>query len=587
MKRLFHYCREFKSYLNQGSLFSFLNKFFDLAPPLLIGMAVDVVIDPSKGYFVPYGFVTMMEQLYLLAFLTIVVWVLESVFEYLYQLRWKNLAQKIQHKLRMDTYSKVQKLEMSYFENQSTGTLVATLNDDVNQLERFLGHGFNDLIQVMSTVVIVGGVFFYISPLIASVSFVPIPFILWGSFYFQKKIQPRYAIVRGEAGLLSSIISNNLNGMSSVKSYLAEKFETKLLEKQSLAYQTANRDAIKLASSFSPLIRMVVLSGFIAAMIIGGYQVSDGILGVGAYSVLVNMTQRLLWPLTRLGETFDLLQRAMASGDRVFKLLDTEIKVVEGKKELELAELKGQIKFSSVNFSYEGRDPILKELNLEVKPGQTIGLVGATGAGKSTIAKILLRFYDLDKGKVELDGIDIKDLTFETLRSAFSYVGQDNYLFHGSVFENIRYGSFFKSLEEVKEAARLAEADEFISNLNQGYDTIVGERGQKLSGGQRQRISIARAILKDAPIFLFDEATSAVDNETEAAIARSLKRITAKKTTILIAHRLSTIVHADVIYVLDKGLIKESGTHEELLALKGTYYSLWALQTGESKDYLS
>ena len=577
LRRLLKYMQAKRSDVLLATVYSILNKLFDIAPPLLIGMTVDVVVKGEKSFVAGFGFTEMMDQIFAIAALTIVVWVLESYFEYLLKIKWRNLAQDIQSDLRIDTYDHVQRIELSYFENKSTGNLISIMNDDVNQLERFLNDGANSLIQVATTVVSIGLIFFYFSPVIAALSFLPVPIVLLGSYLFQKKIEQKYIDVRGQAGLLNSVLNNNLMGISTIKSYCAEKFELNRIKNESLKYVNSNYEAIKISSLFSPLIRMVILCGFLVTMILGAYYVKNGELEIGSYSVLIFLTQRLLWPLTALGQTYDLFQRAMASSNRIFDLMETPLGIIDGTKEIGI--IKGNVEFKNLSFSYE-ETQVLKEVSIKVESGKTIAIVGATGSGKSTLVKLLLRFYDVNKGNITIDGNDIKEISQNSLRKLISYVGQDNYLFHGTVKENIAYADESIDMSAIIDAAKMAEAHEFINLLPNGYETLVGERGQKLSGGQRQRISIARAILKNSPIFVFDEATSAVDNETEAAIQRSLERITKTKTTLVIAHRLSTIRHADCIYVLDSGEIKESGSHEELLALNGLYNGLWNVQTG-------
>jgi ATP-binding cassette, subfamily B, bacterial len=390
-------------------------------------------------------------------------------------------------------------------------------------------------------------------------------------------------------GILNGLLSNNLGGIATIKSFTAESHELNRIEQESEAYRARNRDAIKLSSAFVPVIRMVIVTGFIAILIFGGILVVNGQLNVGIYSVLVFMTQRLLWPLTRLGNTLDLFQRAMASTTRILDLLDTDVQIVDGTKRLPVENVAGEVAFEDVVFQYGENRPslngrnatIIRNISLYIPAGETIALVGSTGSGKTTIVKLLLRFYDIQGGRITLDGHDIRDLRLADLRGAIGFVSQDVYLFHGTVRENIAYGSFNASLDEIVAAAKIAEAHEFIQQLPDGYDTIVGERGQKLSGGQRQRLSIARAVLKDPPVLILDEATSAVDNETEAAIQRSMARITVGRTTIIIAHRLSTVRHADRIYVLEQGKVKEYGRHEELVQVNGIYASLWRVQTGE------
>ena len=306
----------------------------------------------------------------------------------------------------------------------------------------------------------------------------------------------------------------------------------------------------------------------------------EGELAVGTYSVLVFLTQRLLWPLTRLGDTLDQYQRAMASTNRVMDLLDLSITLHPGHQRLPVSNVKGAVRFEDVTFAYGDRQSIVQNLTLKIPAGHTVAIVGATGSGKSTLVKLLLRLYEVNAGRITLDGLDIRDLATQDLRQAIGLVSQDVFLFHGTVAENISYGTFNASREAIMQAARTAEAEEFIQQLPQGYDTIVGERGQKLSGGQRQRLAIARAILKNPPILVLDEATSAVDNETEAAIQRSLENITQDRTTIAIAHRLSTIRNADRIYVMAQGQLVEWGTHEELLERDDLYAGLWRVQMG-------
>ncbi len=406
------------------------------------------------------------------------------------------------------------------------------------------------------------------------------PFILWGAIAFQKFLAPRYADVREKVSLLNGQLSNNLSGITTIKSFTTEEYEAKRIARESEAYKKSNRSAIALSAAFIPLIRFLILFGFTATLLIGGREAIAGRLSVGNYSVLVFITQRLLWPLTRLGQTLDQYQRAMASTNRVMNLLDTPIAIHSGHISLPVQQVRGSVQLNNVTFAYREGFPVIKNLTLYVPAGKTIAIVGATGSGKSTVVKLLLRLYEIQSGTITIDGINLQDLKLSDLRRAIGLVSQDVFLFHGTVAENIAYGSFEASLAEIIEAAKIAEAHEFIMQLPQGYDTIVGERGQKLSGGQRQRIAIARAVLKNPPILILDEATSAVDNETEAAIQRSLERITMERTTIAIAHRLSTVRNADCIYVMEQGNIVERGRHEELLEKQGIYASLWRVQTG-------
>jgi ATP-binding cassette, subfamily B, bacterial len=581
--RLLRYARRFRARIVLATAYSILNKLFDVMPEILIGIAIDVVVRRQDSFLATLGIEQPQWQLALLGGLTLAIWVLESVFEYLYMIAWRNLSQDLQHALRLDAYAHVQKLDLAYFEDRSTGNLVTILNDDVNQLERFLDGGANNLIQVATTLIAVGAVFFYVSPLIALLAFTPIPIIVIGAFYFQRRAQPLYADVRRRVGALGARLAANIAGITTIKSFATEDFEASRVREDSAAYVVANRRAIAVSSAFIPIIRMAILLGFMATFMLGGWMTLTGALNVGAYGVLVFLTQRLLWPLTELAQTVDLYERAMASSRRILDLIATPVEIRNQANARIFDTSKGAIEFRDLSFGYARGDAVLRHVNIKIDAGETVAFVGQTGSGKSTLMKLLLRFYTPDSGTILLDGEPIETLSLDSLRRQIGFVSQDVFLFQGTIRDNIAYGSAGATLDQVKAAADAAEATEFIARMPDGFDTVVGERGQKLSGGQRQRLSIARALLKDPPILILDEATSAVDNETEAAIQRSLQHIAHSKTTLVIAHRLSTIVHATRIYVLDDGRVVEQGTHDELLKRDGIYAALWAVQTGQTQ----
>jgi ATP-binding cassette subfamily B protein len=563
-----------------ATTFSVLNKLADVLPELVIGAAVDVVVRGADSFVGrAFGIADRFQQLLLLALVNFLIWLVESITEYVANLGWRNLAQTIEHEARMDAYRHTQELEIAWFEDRSTGGLLAILNDDVNQLERFLDIGASDLIRTFVNVVFVGVVFFTAAPLVGLVAFLPIPLIVWGSMLYQKRLSPRYQLVRDSAGDLGALLANNLSGIATIRAFSAEERESSRVEGASDRYRLANREAIRLSSAFVPIIRLAILAGFTLTLILGGRATLAGTMEVGVFSVLVYMTQRLLWPLTRLGETFDLYQRAMASTRRILDLLAVRPTIRPGRQRLSHP-VQGEIAFQDVDFAYADGRPVLDELSLVVPAGETHAIVGATGAGKSTLVKLLLRLYDPTGGRITFDGVDLRDLSFESLRHSIGYVGQDVFLFQGTVRENLIYGRPDATDAEIEEAAALAEATEFIKELPLGYDTVVGERGQKLSGGQRQRLSIARAILRDPPVLVLDEATSSVDNETEAAIQHSLDIVGKDRTVIVIAHRLSTVRYADRIHVMEGGRLTEAGTHDELVIGEGLYSALWRVQTG-------
>ena len=581
-RRLLGHMKGHRSTIRLASFCSITNKIWDLAPPVVIGLAVDVVVEREDSFLAGMGISDPWNQLILLSVLTFAIWGLESLFEYFYGVLWRNLAQTVQHELRLETFGHVQKQGMGWFDERQKGDILAILNDDINQLERFLDKGANDLLQVSTTVVVVGAVFIAISWQVALFAILPIPIIVWGSFKYQRSLEPKYAKVRESAGRMNALLENDLSGMSTIQSFTAEEIETARVMKLSQEYREANRKAIRLSAAFTPLIRMAILCGFTATLLLGGWLTLEDELAIGAYSVLVFMTQRLLWPLTRLGETFDLYQRAMASSTRVLDVLNSELELKDGSYKPEIDLIKqSDFVFSDVSFAYRDRDLTFEKLNLTINAGKTTGIVGSTGAGKTTLTRLMLRFAQNQGGEISWAGVPVQDWSIQHLRSSIALVEQHIILFPTSILENIRYGNSNATDKQVMEAGNIAEISEFVESLPDGWNTMVGEGGYRLSGGQRQRLAIARAVLKNAPMLILDEATSAVDNETEAALQRSIELVSKDRTTVIIAHRLSTIRNADSIIVMDNGSVAEIGTHEDLVALRGIYANLWKVQTGE------
>ena len=579
LRDLFNYALEQDTKVRRGIIYSVLNKIFDLAPPVLIGIAIDIVVEGSDSFIGNLGYSDRRQQLIILAVLTFIIWGLESAFDYIAAVTWRNISQDIEHSLRTDAFNNVLGLDLAFFENKSSGRLMAILNDDVNQLETFLDNGANRLVQTATTVLVIGGTFLYISPLVAVFAFIPIPIIIFGSLRFTNRIAERYTKIRNDIENLNANLSNSITGILTVKSFNREKKESERITLSSNEVKSANYHAIRLSAAFIPIIRIAILFGFTATLLIGGFLALDGEIKVATYSVMLFITQRLLWPLTELGVIFDSYQKAMASFRRIINLKNTTPTIDNGNEKL--TSFNKKIEISNLNFEYVKNFPVLNDISIDINKGQTTAIVGSTGSGKSTLIKLILRLYDSTSGEIKFDGKNIRDLELDSLRNKIGLVSQDIFLFEGTVFENIAYGNLDAKDEEVWEAAKLSESDKFINLLPNKENTIVGERGQKLSGGQRQRISIARAILKNPEILILDEATSAVDNETEAAIQRSINTLKEGRTVVAIAHRLSTIRNAEIIYVLEEGKVVESGNHESLLEINGVYSKLWSVQTGE------
>jgi ATP-binding cassette subfamily B protein len=578
--RLFSYLGPMRARLSVAVGFSIANKVLDLAPPILVAWLIDSVTGNPPGWMLSIGLRELLPQVGFVAALTVVIFGLESLSQWRYAFGFMTIAQDMQHRLRVDAYSHAQGREIRFFEEHRLGQTLAMLNDDVNQLERFLNTAFNEIVQLAVLVLFAGGVMFSISPGLATFGLLPVPVIVWGSLKFSKVLEPRYRKVRSSVGEVASRLENNIGGIMVIKSFTAEPYETERVEKASEGYRKANYEAIKLNTVFVPLIRMGIALGFALIIVLGGWFVMRGTLTAGSLVLFCMMIQRLLWPLTRLGQTFDDYQRAKASARRIFGLLDTPSSVPDPAHPIELNQVRGDVEFDNVTFRYRDREPVLNELSLRVRAGEMVGIAGATGAGKSTLVKLLLRFYDVTEGAIRIDGVDIRQLRQRDLRQKIALVSQDVFLFHGTIRENIAYPGIEGPIEKVIDASRHAQFHDFVASLPNGYDTLVGERGIKLSGGQRQRLSIARALLKDSPILILDEATSSVDTETERMIQQNLEELTAGRTALVIAHRLSTIRKADRIVVIRDGRIEEEGSHDELVTHGGTYSELWAVQSG-------
>ena len=581
--RFFKYAKRWRLKIYLATFYSVINKIFDIAPEILLGIAVDVVANSGDNFLDFFGIHGDETQVVTLAVLTFGIWAFESIFEYMYMVGWRNIAQSIEHDIRLDLYKNVQSLDMHWFENQKLGNISSIINDDVNQLERFLNNGINQIVQIIVSSILIGGVFFFISPIIAAILLLPIPIIFFISMFFQKNLSPKYLEVRESVGKLSSSIFNNLLGISTIKSFASEDKESRRLKELSHNYLEKNKRAISLSSAFVPTVRIGVLSGFLVAMVMGSLMALNKEITEGEFAMLLFLTQRFLWPFTSLGEIVDLFERSMASTKRILDTLDFRATIKDGSNK-DFSNFDESIEFKSVQFYYNKNNTVFDDIGFTVQSKKITAIVGPTGIGKTSLVKLLLRFYDPQNGEILIGDENIKNLGLQKLRQNIGLVGQDTFLFDGTIEENIIYPEEDVDFEKMKKVSELSQSYEFIQGFEKGFDTLIGERGVKLSGGQKQRLAIARALYKDPSILVFDEATSSIDNHTESLIQKSMKDICKDRTALIIAHRLSTIRYADNIIVIDKGTIAETGSHEELVLKNGLYKKLWDIQTGVVSD---
>jgi len=581
--RFFKYAKKWRVKIYLATLYSVINKIFDIAPEILLGIAVDVVTSSNDNFLDYFGVHGSEDQVVTLAVLTFGIWAFESIFQYMYMVGWRNIAQSIEHDIRLDLYRNVQSLDMDWFENQKLGNISSIINDDVNQLERFLNNGINQIVQIIVSSILIGGVFFFISPIIAAIILLPIPIIFFISMFFQKNLSPKYLDVRESVGKLNSSIFNNLLGISTIKSFASEDRESHRLKDLSHNYLDKNKRAIKLSSAFVPVVRMGVLSGFLVTMVMGSLMALNKEITPGEFAMLLFLTQRFLWPFTSLGEIVDLFERSMASTKRILDTLDVRPIIKDGTNK-DFTSFDESLDFKSIQFYYDKNNIVFNNISFTVERKKITAIVGPTGIGKTSLVKLLLRFYDPQKGEIRIGNEDIKSLELRSLRENIGLVGQDTFLFDGTIQENIVYPDENVDFEKMKKVSELSQSYEFIQDFEKGFETLIGERGVKLSGGQKQRLAIARALYKNPSILVFDEATSSIDNHTESLIQKSMKDICRDRTALIIAHRLSTIRYADNIIVIDNGNIAETGSHEDLVLKNGLYKRLWDIQTGVVVD---
>lgn len=503
-------------------------------------------------------------------------------FSYIARIIFQFLASYLSHyaawhlvaHMRSMVYDKLQQLPFRFFQERQTGQLMSRVVNDTANFEMLIAHAVPDLFTNILIIVGVAVILFAVNPTLASLSLIPIPFLVYGSTRFAKQVLPNFREAQRALADLNAELQDNISGIREIQIFNQQMRELVKIRDRIYRHISALLNALRLSAIFHPTVSFLSSIGTVIVISVGGFMALNGKVSVGDIVGFILYLNMFYQPITALANVIENLEQALAGAERVFEILETEPEIKEKPNPIELENVRGRVTFEDVTFSYNQGSPVLKNISFDIEPGQMVAFVGPTGVGKTTIMYLLVRFFDPDSGSIKVDGIDIRDVSLKSLHDNISMVMQDVFLFNGTIAENIAYGKEDATMEEIINAARIACAHDFIESLPDGYDTYIGERGVKLSGGQKQRLAIARAVLKDAPILILDEATSSVDTETENKIQEAINNLAGTRTILIIAHRLSTVKRADRIIVLKDGEIVEDGRHEELIALKGLYYSL-------------
>ena len=566
--RVLSYLKPYKKVVSLTLGFAILTTLLDLIPPWIIKVIIDELVDEKKTSLINWVIVGLIGVYFLRNFLN-------------YQrIMFNNrLEQDVVFDMRSNVYKALNQLSINFFENRSTGELMSRINDDVNYVERIFIDGVEQVVTAVLTLTGITVILFYLHWKLALVALLPIPLLIWGASIYTKKAHSLYHKVRESAAKMNSRLQDSISGIREIFAFNRQSHEISLFEKKSREYCNSNLKVMSLWAIYSPAMMFLGSLGTALILLYGTELIRNDEITIGSLVAFIGYLALFYTPINQLHSVNHMLQHALASGERIFEIIDRQPDVKEIPNAfLPTTNMRGEIEFQEVTFAYTQNKPVIKNLSLNISSGNKIALVGHTGSGKSTLIKLLLRFYDTDLGKITIDNHNIKELKISYLREQIGLVSQDPYLFNGTVAENILYGNVEANHEQMRKAAIAAHADDFVKGLPEEYDTRIGERGVKLSGGEKHRIAIARTLLKDPPILILDEATASVDTETELKIKEALSSLMARRTTILIAHRLSTLEGADRILVIKSGKLIESGTHDQMINNETEYAQLFRSQ---------